>query len=147
MPTHADAAHVPLPEVPGGGEGLGMVKVAETALKVCPAGGAVSTAPAQLELYWTFEMLPSGPLVVCVAPRGIRGCDCPERAERRWSWPLGASRIAVANRTLLKRMVDNFMLGSGELFGEEKWEFLKLELRLGTGILRTGRLWPGDCGL
>ena len=50
MPTQAEEAQEPEP-APEGGETVGTVKVAETALKVCPAGGAVRTAPDQLSEY------------------------------------------------------------------------------------------------
>lgn len=51
IPTHTAAAKAsPVPIPFEGIDGVGTVKAPETALNVCPAGGALMTAPAQLEL-------------------------------------------------------------------------------------------------
>lgn len=102
MPTHAEAE--PLPE------GVGTVNLAETALKVVPAGGAVKTAPAQLELYDTLVSLSRArPSVVPVA--GILGCVARTRSERRSTRCAMPAKAVLKRRALLKAMREYFMVG------------------------------------
>jgi len=57
MPTQADAEYEPELDEPFGTEGVGALNEPETLVNFWPAGGDVMTAPAQLELNWTWETL------------------------------------------------------------------------------------------
>lgn len=108
-PTQAEAQYSVREEPPEGALGVGMVKVAVTLVYPVPT----RTAPAQFELYCTFEL--SVILITSVVSGAKGGLDLRLRARlasRRFS-VRGAAKAVEAKRTELKKAAATFMMASG----------------------------------
>ena len=119
MPTHAEAEYPPsVDATPEGAEGVGIVTLPDTALKVWPEGGDVMTAPLQFSLYSTLEVLPVAALNFVLVfldslDLKVEPCNVQPRRPSLPASPLlerGAARAEVTRMTLLRRAKENFIV-------------------------------------